>query len=87
MDPQQNIWTAVLFVSLFTMVVNIPFGYLRQGARKMSLMWWIYVHFPIPLIIFLRLRSGVPYPFIPIFVAAAIAGQYLGGKIRIGESP
>jgi hypothetical protein len=64
--------------------VNLPFGFWRAGVRRFSLPWFLAVHAPVPLVIGIRLLSGLGWrPItIPFFVAAFFAGQYTGGRIR-----
>ena len=67
--------------------LNLPFGYWRAGTRKFSLAWIAAVHLPIPLVVALRLASGLgwaPYSF-PFVIGAYFCGQYLGGRIRQGR--
>lgn len=62
--------------------VNVPLGYLREGCRKFSFGWFVYVHASIPFIIFARIKAGFSWKFIPLTLGAAVAGQFLGGAIR-----
>ena len=68
-------------ITLFSFAVNLPFGYLRGGTKKFTLLWWLYIHLPIPLIIALRLLAGFGYTVVPIILVAAVIGQLLGGRI------
>lgn len=76
--------SSVLLVGLITatIVLNIPLGYLRQGVEKFSFAWYFYVHISIPLIIYLRIKSGYSWKFIPLTLAGAVIGQIVGGRIR-----
>ena len=76
------LWQGILLVALAAFGVNIPLGCLRAGVRKFSPAWFLYVHLSIPLIILLRLSLGLGYAFIPIFIAMAVAGQLVGGRMR-----
>lgn len=67
---------------LAAMAVNIPFGYLRQGAEKFTFAWYFYVHISIPLIIYLRIKSGFSWKFIPLTLGGAVLGQIIGGRLR-----
>lgn len=67
---------------LTAVVINIPLGYVRQGVEKFSFAWYFYVHISIPLIIYLRVKSGYSWKFIPLTLAGAILGQIIGGRIR-----
>jgi len=71
-----------LLVALATFVLNIPFGWLREGVRKFSKMWFLYVHLPIPFIAALRIGLGVAWKFVPILIAIAVVGQSFGATMR-----
>lgn len=67
---------------IFTTLLNLPFGYLRTKTRKYSILWFLYIHLPIPFIIAMRLTFGFTWKAIPLLVAAALAGQLAGGRMR-----
>ncbi len=69
-------------IGLAALSVNVPLGYLREGARKYSAAWFVYIHLSIPLIAFLRISSHMSPWFIPLFILCAVAGQLIGGRIR-----
>ncbi len=73
---------AATLVSLAALVLNLPFGYLRMNTRKLSFKWFLYIHLPIPFIFILRNMAGLDYKFIPLMVAGAVAGQFLGGRLN-----
>lgn len=66
----------------FALLANVPLGYLREGSRKFSVRWFVYVHLSIPLIVFLRISNGFGWDIIPFSIACAVAGQLLGGRVR-----
>lgn len=72
----------VAAIVILAAVVNIPLGYLRQGCRKFSPGWWFYIHISIPLIIYVRHKTGIGIQFIPFTLAGSVAGQFLGGRIH-----
>ena len=72
-------------LTLFTLLLNIPFGYLRSKSRKFSIPWILYIHLPVPLIIYLRHMAGISYYFIPLMLAAAIFGQFTGGRLPLAR--
>lgn len=76
-----NATATFIFLLLFTLIINLPFGYLRARSKKYSIPWFLYIHLPIPVIIFLRLTFGFTWKAIPLVVLAAVTGQYAGGKI------
>jgi hypothetical protein len=69
-------------IGVTALVLNIPLGYMREGQRKYSLAWFVYVHLSIPLIAYLRIASRINSWFIPFFILCAIAGQIVGGRAR-----
>jgi hypothetical protein len=64
-------------------LLNIPFGYWRENARKFSLQWALSIHLPIPIIIIIRIYSGIGFKFItyPVLVGAFILGQLTGSRL------
>lgn len=72
----------LLGVTLLALLVNLPFGYLRQNYEKFTFAWYFYVHISIPAIIFLRVKAGFSWHIIPITIGAAVIGQILGGKLN-----
>lgn len=75
-----NLWA----VALIVLAVNIPFGFWRSGARKFSVAWFTAIHAPVPLVAALRVYSGIGFQWktLPLIVAAYVAGQTLGGRLR-----
>ncbi len=73
--------TFVLLLSLFLLAagLNIPLGYLRQGYAKFTFGWFFYTHLSIPVIIYVRTKTGFDVEFFPLTVAGAVAGQLMGG--------
>ncbi len=70
-------------VSIAVIILNLPFGYWRAHVKKFSLQWVLAVHIPVPIVVILRVYSGIGFEFItyPVIVAAFFLGQYLGKKI------
>ena len=72
----------LLVVLVITFLVNLPFGWLREGVKKFSPKWLFYVHFPIPFIIALRITLGVEWKFAPLLILVAVLGQWFGARMR-----
>lgn len=74
-----NIW----IVAIIVFVINLPFGYWRASVRKFSVQWILSIHLPVPLVIALRVFSGLGWQLItfPVLVGAFFAGQVVGGRI------
>lgn len=76
---------AIILLSLITLaalVLNLPFGYMRAKVKKFTVMWFLYIHLPIPLIFVLRTYAGFSYKVIPIIVVGAVLGQLIGGRLN-----
>jgi len=71
-------------VILFTLLVNLPFGYWRAGTRRLSVQWFVAVHTPILAIATLRvvIELGWRWSLLPFTIAAYFTGQFLGGRLR-----
>jgi hypothetical protein len=67
---------------LLALLINVPFGYLRQNYEKFTFGWYFYVHISIPVIIYLRIKSGFSWKLIPLTLGSAVVGQIIGGKIH-----
>jgi hypothetical protein len=75
-----SLWTVAPLVFL----LNLPFGYWRASVRKMSGPWFLAVLVPVPLVIALRIYSGLGFKLIsfPVIVGAFLLGQFVGGRVR-----
>jgi hypothetical protein len=71
-------------VAAAVLVINLPFGWWREGVRKLSPAWFVAVHAPVPLIAALRVASGLGFQWstLPVMLAAYFLGQFLGGRLR-----
>jgi len=71
-------------VALAVLAINIPFGFWRAGVRRFSLPWFLAVHIPVPIVVGLRVLSGVGWRFItfPVLIGSFFLGQLLGGRLR-----
>lgn len=72
----------VIGISLLAFALNLFFGYFRGKQRKFSFKWFLYIHLPIPLVIFARLFSHLDYRYIPIFLFASVIGQIIGARLE-----
>jgi L-asparagine transporter-like permease len=68
-------------IALLAAAVNIPLGYWRCSVPRFSVCWFIAVHLSVPLLYEVRVWSAVEIYWIPIFICAAIVGQFGGGRI------
>lgn len=69
-------------ITLVAFAMNLPFGHLRAPVKKFSVAWFLYIHLPIPAIIFMRKIFGFDWKVIPIMIAAAVAGQLIGARLN-----
>lgn len=74
------VFVGLLF--LLTVVINLPFGYLRKGTKRFSFRWFLYIHIPIPFIFIMRVLWHLDFRYIPLFVLATVMGQVCGGRIQ-----
>jgi ABC-type methionine transport system permease subunit len=72
----------IVTISLLCLLLNIPLGAWRARTPKFSLRWIVAVHAAVPFIILVRVLSGTSIYFIPLFVALAILGQLVGGRLQ-----
>lgn len=73
---------ALLISGIF--LVNLPFGYWREGVRKFSPAWFVAVHAAVPIVVAMRLSLDIDWNLVilPALVAAYFAGQATGGWFR-----
>jgi hypothetical protein len=74
---------AIITLFVFTLLINLPFGYARARSKRYSFRWFLYIHVPIPIIFIARTISHVELRYIPVFAIAAIMGQIIGGKLEL----
>jgi len=74
---------AIITLFVFTLLINLPFGYARARSKRYSFRWFLYIHVPIPIIFIARTISHIELKYIPVFALAAIMGQIIGGKLEL----
>lgn len=79
--PADQIFPLIILL-LFAFGSNLPLGYWRETTRKYSLSWFILIHLSIPFIILLRSAFSFSWRWIPLTLACAVLGQFLGGRAR-----
>lgn len=80
-----NNW--IITVSFIAFVLNLPFGYLRTFTKKFSIIWFICIHAPIPIVAVFRIMLGIEWIYIPMFLVFAVIGQVIGARIRYFFQP
>ncbi len=73
---------ALISLLAFSLLANIPLGYLREDTERFSIRWFVYIHLSIPLIVALRYSLGFGWEIIPFSIACAVAGQILGSRFK-----
>ena len=73
---------SIVGLVVLALIISIPCGYVRQNIPKYSIMWWVLIHLPIPLIVLLRIKAGLNWHFIPLTLGSSVAGQVIGGAIN-----
>ena len=73
----------IILLTVFVLLLNIPFGYWRANVRKFSLQFLLAIHIPVILIIMFRLLSASGFELTTFFftVPAFFLGQLAGSKI------
>jgi len=79
---QTYLTVGLVSLLLFAFFSNVPLGYFREGSRKYSLRWFVFIHLSIPFIVGLRMSNNISWRAIPFTLALAFAGQWLGGRAR-----
>ncbi len=75
----EQLWPLIALAG-FSLVCNLPLGYLRAFARRFSLRWFILVHLSIPFLVILRTMLGFSWYWIPLTIGCAVAGQIIGAQ-------
>jgi hypothetical protein len=75
-----DISTNVITVAVIVVLLNIPFGMWRKSVPTFSYQWFLAVHLPVPVIIALRLYSGLGFA---LYTYIILLGAFFGGQ-RIG---
>ncbi len=80
---ERTLWALALAV----LVLNLPFGFWRAGVKRFSPPWFVAVHAPVPVVVLLRVISGLGWHLasFPVLVGAFFTGQILGGAMRRGR--
>ncbi len=73
----------VAYTCIATLIINLPFGYVRGGFRKLSFWWFVAIHAPVPLVIIIRKFHDLKltWGLAPFLLGSFFLGQFLGRKI------
>ncbi len=72
----------IIIVSIILFIINIFFGYLRGNLKKLTFLWWVYLHVPIFIEIIIRKMLGIDRIYIILFLVILIIGQKIGVDIK-----
>jgi len=74
----------ILSVAFIVFILNLPFGYWRANEKKLSPRWFLSIHAPVPLVIAIRVLSGLGWQFItfPVMIGAFFGGQFAGSRLH-----
>ena len=80
---RDELWWRILITCVATFIVNLPFGYLRGGFRKLSFWWFVAIHAPVPLIIYIRKFHDLQltWALAPFLLGSFFIGQFVGRKV------
>lgn len=73
----------ITYTCIATIIINLPFGYIRGGFRKLSFWWFVAIHAPVPLVILIRKFHDLhlTWGLAPFLLGSFFIGQFLGRKI------
>ncbi len=76
-----SLWLLALIVFL----LNLPCGAWRARVRKYSWPWFLAIHLPIPVVVWLRICGGTGFRLtsFPVIISAFFLGQWCGGLISL----
>ncbi|WP_346855951.1 hypothetical protein [uncultured Draconibacterium sp.] len=79
----EELWWRILITCLATFVINLPFGYWRGGLRKLSFLWFLAIHAPVPLVILIRKfnQLQLSWTLAPFLLGSFFLGQFAGRKL------
>lgn len=71
-------------LAVVVLIANLPFGYWRANVGRFSPQWFLAIHLPVPLVIALRVFTGLGWQLATFaaLVAFFFAGQLLGIRLH-----
>lgn len=82
---QQAAFLLLLLVGAFA--ISIPFGMWRARTKKFSPAWFLAIHLPVPFLFLARTALGLSILVVPLAIAASVAGQIVGARMRGDAHP
>jgi hypothetical protein len=73
----------VVYACVATFFINLPFGYFRGGFKKLSFMWFLMIHLPVPFVVVIRRfeHLHLTWGLAPFLIGSFFLGQFVGRKI------
>ncbi|HKJ79241.1 MAG TPA: hypothetical protein VKA10_06885 [Prolixibacteraceae bacterium] len=73
----------IAYTCIATIIVNLPFGYVRGGFKKLSFWWFVAIHAPVPIVIQIRKYHDLEltWALAPFLLGSFFIGQFLGRKL------
>ena len=75
-------YISVLFFTV-SLLLNCNFGFWRKGYPIFSFGWFFYTLMAIPFMLLLKVNLAVDAPVVLPTLAAALLGQWSGGRYRL----
>lgn len=69
-------------IALTALLVNIPFGFIREKCPRFSFKWLFWIHASIPILIYMRISLHISSWFAPVSIFYAVLGQILGSQLK-----
>jgi hypothetical protein len=79
---------SLLSIALIVFLLNLPFGFWRSSVKKFSWQWFVAIHLPVPIVVAIRIVSGLGFEPIsyPVLIGAFFLGQFVGARVGRGWS-
>jgi hypothetical protein len=74
----------IFWIAAIVLILNMPFDYWRTSVKKLLSQCICAVHFPVPMIVALRIYSGLGWRLaaFPVLIRAFSLGQLIEGKLH-----
>ena len=60
-------------------ILNLPLGYFRSEHIRFTYGWYFYLSLSLPVIVYMRVKTGYDWRLVSLPLSGAMAGQILGG--------
>jgi len=76
-----NSYLLLSALTTLLVVINLPLGHLRNGHERFAYGWHFYLYLSLPVVVYLRVKTGYEWKFLPVLMCGAVLGQILGGLL------